>query len=92
MLTGVALCGVCEGPVHCNGNKGYPVYRCAGSTGHFSRKAAPIDEYVSEVMIARLSRRMPLTYSRPRAAAEQVGAGPGGRPAPPQTRRARRAV
>ena len=56
MLTTVALCGVCEGPVHTGGNKGYPVYRCATSTGHFSRKAAPIDEYVSEVMIARLSR------------------------------------
>ncbi|HKH26733.1 MAG TPA: recombinase family protein [Sphingomicrobium sp.] len=56
LLTGVALCGVCEGPVHVGGNKGYPVYRCATSTGHFSRKAEPIDEYVSEVMIARLSK------------------------------------
>jgi hypothetical protein len=56
MLTTVALCGVCDGPIHTGGNKGYPVYRCAVSTGHFSRKAAPIDEYVSEVMIARLSR------------------------------------
>jgi site-specific DNA recombinase len=55
LLTGVALCGVCEGPVHVGGNKGYPVYRCATTTGHFSRKAEPIDEYVSEVMIARLS-------------------------------------
>jgi site-specific DNA recombinase len=56
MLTGVALCGICQGAVHVGGNKGYPVYRCAASTGHFSRKADPIDEYVSEVMIARLSQ------------------------------------
>jgi site-specific DNA recombinase len=56
LLTGVALCGVCEGAVHVGGNGGYPVYRCATTTGHFSRKAAPIDEYVSEVMIARLSQ------------------------------------
>jgi hypothetical protein len=56
MLTGVALCGICQGAVHVGGNKGYPVYRCADSTGHFSRKAEPVDEYVSEVMIARLSR------------------------------------
>jgi hypothetical protein len=56
LLTGAALCGVCKGPVHVGGNGGYPVYRCATSTGHFSRKAAPVDEYVSEVMIARLSR------------------------------------
>jgi DNA invertase Pin-like site-specific DNA recombinase len=56
LLTGVALCGVCAGPVHVGGNKGYPVYRCATSTGHFSRKAEPIDEYISEVMIKRLSK------------------------------------
>jgi DNA invertase Pin-like site-specific DNA recombinase len=56
LLTGVALCGVCGGPVHVGGNKGYPVYRCATSTGHFSRKAEPIDDYVSEVMVARLSK------------------------------------
>jgi site-specific DNA recombinase len=56
LLTSVALCGVCEGAVHVGGNKGYPVYRCATSTGHFSRKAEPIDEYVSAVMIARLSK------------------------------------
>jgi site-specific DNA recombinase len=56
LLTGVALCGVCAGPVHAGGNKGYPVYRCATSTGHFSRKAEPIDKYISDVMAARLSR------------------------------------
>jgi DNA invertase Pin-like site-specific DNA recombinase len=56
LLTGVALCGVCGGPVHVGGNKGYPVYRCATTTGHFSRKAEPIDQYVADVMIARLSK------------------------------------
>jgi site-specific DNA recombinase len=56
LLTGVALCGVCDGPVHAGGNKGYPVYRCATSTGHFSRKAEPIDDYVSDVMVRRLSK------------------------------------
>ena len=56
LLTGVALCGVCEGPVHAGGNGGYPVYRCATTTGHFSRKAEPIDDYISEVMILRLSQ------------------------------------
>jgi site-specific DNA recombinase len=56
MLTGAALCGVCEGPIHAHGNMRRPVYRCATTTGHFSRKAEPVDEYVSEVMIARLSR------------------------------------
>ena len=56
MLTGAALCGVCEGPIHVGGNKGHAVYRCATSTGDFSRAAEPVDEFVSEVTIARLSR------------------------------------
>jgi site-specific DNA recombinase len=61
LLTGLALCGICSGPVHAGGNKGgasaaYPVYRCANSTGHFSRKAEPVDDYVSEIIIARLSK------------------------------------
>lgn len=57
LLTGLALCGVCDGDVHVGGSsKGYPVYRCATSTGHFSRKAEPVDDYVSDVMIARLSQ------------------------------------
>jgi site-specific DNA recombinase len=56
LLTGVALCGICKGAVHTGGNGGYPVYRCATSTGHFSRKAAPVDEYVTDVMILRLAK------------------------------------
>jgi site-specific DNA recombinase len=57
LLTGVALCGVCDGPIHAGGGApGRGVYRCASTQGHFSRKREPVDEYVSEVMVARLSR------------------------------------
>jgi site-specific DNA recombinase len=57
LLTGAAVCGVCGGPVHAGGGApGRGVYRCASTQGHFSRKRQPVDEYVSEVMIARLSR------------------------------------
>src|SRR5215204_2848057 len=57
LLTGVALCGVCDGPIHAGGGApGRGVYRCASTQGHFSRKRQPVDDFVSEVMIARLSR------------------------------------
>jgi site-specific DNA recombinase len=62
LLTGVALCGVCGATVHRGGatsprGKGsYPMYRCSGSTGHVGRAAAPVEEYVSDVIIARLER------------------------------------
>lgn len=58
LLTGLALCGVCRGPVHAGGSAraGVPAYRCRGSRGHFARRSAPVDEYVEAVMVARLSR------------------------------------
>jgi DNA invertase Pin-like site-specific DNA recombinase len=59
LLTGVALCGVCGATVHSGGanTRTRRIYRCsAGSNGHVSRSAAPVDEWVSEVVIARLSR------------------------------------
>lgn len=57
LLSGLALCGVCGAQVHAGGNarKGVPAYRCGGSTGHFSRRSAPVKEFVEAVMIARLS-------------------------------------
>lgn len=57
LLTGVALCGVCGGPVHASGGSaGNPVYRCATSNGHFVRKGAAIDAFVIEVIRQRLGR------------------------------------
>jgi site-specific DNA recombinase len=58
LLSGLAICGVCGARVHAGGNarKGVPAYRCSGSTGHFARKAVPVEEFVEAVMVARLSR------------------------------------
>lgn len=60
LLTGIARCGVagCGATVHAGGNarRGVPGYRCSGSLGHFARMAEPIDDYVSQVIVARLSR------------------------------------
>lgn len=60
LLTGIAVCGVagCGATVHAGGNsrKSVRAYRCSGSTGHFARMAEPVEEFVSQVVIARLSR------------------------------------
>ncbi|MUL80514.1 MULTISPECIES: recombinase family protein [unclassified Mycolicibacterium] len=55
LLTGVAECGVCGEKLHRGGaSHGVPMYRCR-SGKHVSRKAAPIDEYVTAVALAALS-------------------------------------
>lgn len=58
LLTGIAVCGVCGAHVHAGGNarKGVPSYRCSASTGHFARMAKPVEEFLSRVVVARLSR------------------------------------
>jgi hypothetical protein len=57
LLTGIARCGVCDATVHAGGNArvGVPGYRCSGSSGHFSRKSEPVDDYVSQSIISYLS-------------------------------------
>lgn len=60
LLTGIARCAVagCGATVHSGGNSrpGVPTYRCSGSLGHIARKAEPVDDYVSRITVARLSR------------------------------------
>ncbi|MFG1780927.1 recombinase family protein [Rhodococcus oryzae] len=54
LLTGVALCGVCGETVHGGAARpGVPAYRCR-SGAHVSRKAAPVDQYIEAVAVARL--------------------------------------
>ncbi|GAA1276889.1 recombinase family protein [Arthrobacter pascens] len=57
LLSGIGKCGVCGGNVHAGANarRGVRGYRCAESTGHFARKAEPVEEYVAQVIAARLS-------------------------------------
>jgi site-specific DNA recombinase len=61
LLTGLALCGVCNVPVHSGG--GHTVrggqasrgYRCAATSGHVGRRAEPVEDLVEKAVIARLS-------------------------------------
>ncbi|WP_350002559.1 recombinase family protein [Pseudarthrobacter sp. WHRI 8279] len=58
LLSGLAFCGVCGGGIHGAGNTrpGVRGYRCKATTGHVSRMAEPVEDYVSQVIVARLSR------------------------------------
>jgi site-specific DNA recombinase len=59
LLTGVALCGApgCDATVHGGRTRtGDKTYRCTAVLGHLSRVQAPVDEWVSEVAVARLER------------------------------------
>lgn len=70
LLTGVARCGVCGGPVHAGGGAtGRGVYRCATSQGHVIRKREPVDAFISEVVVGRLSRPDAAALFAPPAAA-----------------------
>lgn len=54
LLSGLAVCDVCDGPViSCRTKEGLHGYRC--KAGHFQRKGDIIDQAVAETMIMRLS-------------------------------------
>lgn len=70
LLTGIARCGVCGATVHAGGAaRQVRSYRCSGALGHISRRAEPLDGYVSALMVARLARpdARELTHDRSRA-------------------------
>lgn len=70
LLSGLAVCGICQGPVRSARASTHPTARLDGSgtaparyhsvyrciEGHFVRKGAMIDEFVKEACIERLSR------------------------------------
>jgi DNA invertase Pin-like site-specific DNA recombinase len=58
LLTGLGVCAVCGGTVHGGGaTQGQGrIYRCSKTYGHVSRRAEPVERFVSEVVIERLSR------------------------------------
>ncbi len=56
LLTGLARCSLCDESVHGGGaSHKQPIYRCR-SGKHINRIAAPVDDYVSRVVVARLRR------------------------------------
>jgi len=56
LLTGVGVCGICGATVHGGSSKpGNPVYKCS-ALPHLTRRGDHIDEYVTGVVLGRLSR------------------------------------
>jgi site-specific DNA recombinase len=58
LLSAIARCGVCDGPVVVGKGKPYKgvsksIYRCR--EGHVGRSQAPVDDFVTRVIVARLS-------------------------------------
>jgi len=58
LLTGVARCGICGATVTAgtNGDGRRRVYRCSTPHVHVTRKAAWLDDYVTALVLERLSR------------------------------------
>ncbi|PVZ07863.1 DNA invertase Pin-like site-specific DNA recombinase [Actinomycetospora cinnamomea] len=55
LLGGLATCAVCGGPIEGNPRHGQPGYRCAEGH-HIHRRAAGVDDYVTSIVLERLSR------------------------------------
>ena len=65
LLTGVAVCAVCGATVHRGGaSHGNASYRCS-SGRHVSRKADPVDQYVTEVALGYSPGPTPRSCGRP---------------------------
>ncbi len=55
LLSGLARCGLCGGPMTVQKNRGHLAYLCREKQ-HLSRKQDDVDELVQQVVVARLSR------------------------------------
>lgn len=55
LLSGIARCAVCGGPLRVGQSKGYEVYRCAANAC-VSRHRERLEEFVTAVIVARLRR------------------------------------
>jgi site-specific DNA recombinase len=55
LLSGIARCGVCDGPIRASLNRTVPSYRCADKAC-VSRNRRDVDELVTAVVLARLAR------------------------------------
>ena len=57
LMTGLGICAECGRTVVSGGrSEGTTIYRCSGPVRHLSRLAIDIDEFVTEVALARFSR------------------------------------
>lgn len=55
LLSGLARCGICGGPMRVLTNRGTRTYTCAPGLGHLVRRKEPVDDLVTRVLLARLA-------------------------------------
>jgi site-specific DNA recombinase len=56
LLSGLARCGVCDGPIRASTNRTVPSYRCAEQSC-VSRNRRDVDEFVTAIVVRFLARR-----------------------------------
>ncbi|MEL4356526.1 MULTISPECIES: recombinase family protein [unclassified Luteococcus] len=57
LLSGVARCAVCDAVIHSGGTRnGRRRYRCSSKGGHAYREAAPIDDFVTRIVLQYLAQ------------------------------------
>ncbi len=57
VLSGIVMCGSCGGPLRVDpGGKGHLYYLCKSKSRHVGIRKAVLEEYVQEVVLARLGR------------------------------------
>lgn len=89
LLSGVALCSVCGHTVNAGSRQPYYAYayRCGAKTGHVARRGDWIDDFVSVIVVERLSREdaqellidderpdVPALHNKAKAIREQIDA------------------
>lgn len=56
LLSGLGVCGLCGEKIISGGRRGGRRYRCGGMGGHVNRLADPVNTFVRDVVVERLSR------------------------------------
>jgi DNA invertase Pin-like site-specific DNA recombinase len=66
LLSGVALCSECGSKIQSGGRrKGRTRYRCSAMGGHVYREAQPVDDFIEDLVMARLARPDLIEMFRP---------------------------
>lgn len=65
LLSGIAVCDVCGGPIAGTMNRQTPSYKCAAKS-HVTRNRADVDDLISRLVVARLSRSDAVDLLAPR--------------------------
>lgn len=73
LLAGIVSCGVCKRHLETGGRADNRIYACKKQgCSKLSRRQAPVDEYISDVIVARLSRPDAVELMTPKGRADEM--------------------